>query len=387
MLEQSETSPDLESSPPLTKVINFFDREVSVRDHQLLSERVVNFYIKIAIAKHPDTPLDFLHTLIRDEDEEIRAAAASSPKLSAKVLDELLNDNSSQVKWAVLDNSSVASDTLILYLERSRENKRRCGREMDTRIAIRQLRQREQTAIFGIAIAITCQKSLETNSLINTYKILNITLSRQHPNITPKLLQILDFFSGSPHTEPNLLFELSERNLSREKALAHPNMSGDVLHKLSFVEDVVIKNKVATHPKTTEFTLNKILQEDPTIVCCHVAIRPDLSEEFAIKLSQSDNQKLLQALLLNPQISSSVLEALIDRLAQDISCSVRSEIAQNRVIPREILEQLSCDRCLNVRLAIAKNPQTPFAVLRNLLYDRSHYVSEIAMNNINSSKA
>ena len=62
---------------------------------------------------------------------------------------------------------------------------------------------------------------------------------------------------------------------------------------------------------------------------------------------------------------------IIDRLAQDISCSVRAEIAQNSITPREILEQLSCDRCVKVRLEIAKNPQTPLVLQGHHLLHQS----------------
>lgn len=138
-------------------------------------------------------------------------------------------------------------------------------------------------------------------------------LRPQHPNITPKLRKIIDFFSGDYYTEPSILFELIERGLGRQKAFAHPNMSAEFLHRLSFIDEIRVKNQVATHPKTQEFTLNKIIQQDPLIAGCHVAIRPDLSEEFALKLAQNNNQEVLQALLLNPQISSQVLKSLLNR--------------------------------------------------------------------------
>lgn len=169
MLGQSEADPDLATSPPLI----FRKGEYFETRNYELSARLINFYIKKAIVKHPETPLDFLMTLIKDEDEEIRATAASNSKLSANVLEQLLNDNSSKVKWAVLDNPSTDSDTLRLYLAKGREDKRRCGREQDTRIVRQQLRKRKKTAICGMANLLSWQKSLDTNTLVHTCQIIN----------------------------------------------------------------------------------------------------------------------------------------------------------------------------------------------------------------------
>lgn len=114
MLEQSEAFLNLESSPPLTEVDG---QEISVGYNEPLSEQVVNVSIKIALTEHPETTLDFLHSLLSDEDSDIRAAAASNPKLSATTLDRLLDDESLRVRVAVLVNPSVSSDTLRRFLE------------------------------------------------------------------------------------------------------------------------------------------------------------------------------------------------------------------------------------------------------------------------------
>ena len=166
MLEQNEVDPDLASSPPLTKVW----MDIETRNYEP-SARLVNFYIKKAITKHPETILDFLLTLIKDEDEEIRAAAASSPKLSATILDKLIDDKSKRVRFAVLDNPSVGSDTLQLYLERNKGVRMCIGGGIYK--ARQQLRQRQKTAICGLANLLSWQKSLDTSTLIHTCRIVN----------------------------------------------------------------------------------------------------------------------------------------------------------------------------------------------------------------------
>ena len=166
MLEQNEVDPDLASSPPLTNVW----MDIETRNYEP-SARLVNFYLKKAITKHPETPLDYLMILIKDEDEQIRAAAASSSKLSATILNEMINDQSKSVRFAVLDNPSVGSDTLQLYLAKNKGVRMCIGGGIFK--ARQQLRKREKTAIRGMANLISWQKPLDTNTWVRTCRIIN----------------------------------------------------------------------------------------------------------------------------------------------------------------------------------------------------------------------
>ena len=250
----------------------------------------------------------------------------------------------------------------------------------------------------------------------------------QHPNITSKIVKIAAFFTGDDSTEPNILFELIEQDCGRARAFIHPNMSAELLYRLSFVEDLKVKTQVATHPKTQEYILSKMVEQDPSIVGCHVAVRLDLAEEFALKLTQDSNQQLLQALLLNPQISGRVLKALLDRIYQlesanfrqntsicqdcnglrehfgiddrdmiartrpygnllddpiflrdDITFTAartREKLVGHRQVTIEILERLSKDRYLRVRKRVAQSKKINSQISDRLAQDPSCEVRE-----------
>ena len=137
------------------------------RDSSLLEQEVI-YSIEQASIKHPDISLNVLLSSVQHQDEKIRAAAASNPKLPVEILDRLMGDKSQSVRRAVTYNPSVSSDTLkkgakIYYARPSYP-----GKSLD--IAFQVLRQRKKAALWGMAFLIY-EKSFKLNPSTTTSKI------------------------------------------------------------------------------------------------------------------------------------------------------------------------------------------------------------------------
>ena len=67
---------------------------------------------KIAVAEHPNTPVEILHSLAQDKDGVVRWKVAENPKTPVEILQSLAQDENDDVRFEVAGNSNTPVEAL-----------------------------------------------------------------------------------------------------------------------------------------------------------------------------------------------------------------------------------------------------------------------------------
>jgi hypothetical protein len=167
---------------------------------------------RIKVAKNPDTPLEILLQLAKDEDPSIRARVAENPNTPPEILARLAEDEDASIRIAVAKHPNTPPEILAqLAKDLQWENVRR-------RVA-------------------------------------------KHPNTPPEVLAQLAkdedrtvrvHVAENPKTPPKILIQLSKDKwgLVRRRVALNPNTPLETLFQLAKDEDVGVRARVAENPNT-----------------------------------------------------------------------------------------------------------------------------------------
>jgi hypothetical protein len=102
---------------------NWSNREITARnpntpsaDLEKCLEVDDDLDVLTAAAKNPSTPIEAIIALSKSEDPDRRWAAACSPRLPARFLDGLVDDESEDIFHQVLDNPNLAMESMVWAL-------------------------------------------------------------------------------------------------------------------------------------------------------------------------------------------------------------------------------------------------------------------------------
>ena len=94
----------------LNEYVALWELADSTTDSKILSELSVSKYLEVreAVAYNPNTPVDVLIALLRDESCEVRQTAVLNPNLSLNEIEKLCEDESELVRDAVVRRKNKA---------------------------------------------------------------------------------------------------------------------------------------------------------------------------------------------------------------------------------------------------------------------------------------
>ncbi len=168
--------------------------------------------------------------------------------------------------------------------------------------------------------------------------------------------------------------------------LAKDTEDPNVLLELSKNErEECILSAVAANPKTPTEALEQlvnggyIISQDLQSIANHHNVTVKLLD----KLSYVDDIFVRNCVASSPKASDATLE----RLSRDSAAIVRECVAKNPDCPGGILDNLAQDKDINVRINIAKNPSTMRSALKNMAEnDKNAVVRNFALKSLNIKK-
>lgn len=394
-----------------------------------------NLKEQIYTAINPNSPSAALELLAQHCEEAVRHAVAINPSATANSLAILANDNNPNIRKAVASHQNTPIDILIklakdtvLAVQKTLifnfNTPMRIIYELvdDSSLVISivaRLRYLPATTEFfeDIITKIITQVSdeniiklvLSTRHLpqkliqliLNTkYKSCYSSILAGHPNTPLKtILSILPKLSHHPitHIVQNLRdnfvlkLEITSEELAEilniEDSLAffvvrHPNISANVLAKLTTHHHEIVRLSVAKNDNTPLDSLKLLLQDDvkevrdealytcrkntssqnnlqPLFDALEKVTKPKASPSTLAKLAHSQWIIVRETIALHPKTFSGLLE----KLADDDSKVVRCAVATNQKIHVSLLEKLANDNNDEVKMAVIHNPTTPSSLL------------------------
>ncbi|MGF1992244.1 MAG: hypothetical protein RMY62_030850 [Nostoc sp. ZfuVER08] len=302
------------------------------------------------VTRNPNIPSDILESLSQNPDQTVRIQVAQHPNTPLAVVKELVNDTDMHV-------ANAATEVI---------------REKQGEYTTEAVRKNPKTP------AHVLEKLLQKNPRTVC----------EHPNTPP---EILLEFSQSVHRE------------MRECVARNPNAPVSILENLADDESSNVRWEVARNPHTPIRLLFKQLARD---TCVNDAIAYQMSTKKNGQYPEKDS--ILDILA---EESTSPLETILQRLAQDggeaariflarridlpadllaqlaeaTEEKVREVVAQNINAPASSLEKLAQAPETKVREAVAQNPNTPITILEQLSNDEKYEVLvHIAQKNLSS---
>ncbi len=314
--------------------------KISAKVLELLVEHPEpNWNLRVAIetniAKNPNTPLNVLEALIKAPYTKVKSAIAKRTDLPKHLVIELAMDYRVHTMNFLPQNPHISSSWLQEMAEHPRER-------------VRQMVARHP----------------------NTPTDLLVDLAKD--------LELRQFVAENPSTPPEVLEQLAmdSRGDIQASVARNSNAPGYVLEILGGTpfHDLLL----ARHGNTPSATLQKVLWR--LALNERLSIRKYVAQHSHAPVSiltkwAKQSPELRPWIALNIRTPSRILE----ELAKDTSKDVRYGVAKNVNTPPHVLEKLAEDWRLEVRQAIASNPTTPGNILEVLIKDW-HLRSFIAQN-------
>ncbi|PHJ53887.1 hypothetical protein VF14_35555 [Nostoc linckia z18] len=333
-------------------------------------------YTKVGAVQNPNTPVETLRQLAREQDLGLLKIITRNPNIPSDILESLSQNPDQTVRIQVAQHPNTP---LAVVKELVNDT------DMHVANAATEVIREKQ----GEYITQTVRKNPKTPA-----HVLEKLLQKdprtvcEHPNTPP---EILLEFSQSVHRE------------MRECVARNPNAPVSILENLADDESSNVCREVARNPHTPIRLLFKQLARD---ACVNGAIAYQMSTKKNGQYPEKDS--ILDILA---EESTSPLETILQRLAQDggeaariflarrfdlpadllaqladaTEEKVREAVAQNINAPASSLEKLAQAPETKVREAVAQNPNTPITILEQLSNDKKYEVLvHIAQKNLSS---
>ena len=269
--------------------------------------------VRYAAAENPNAPAEVLMRLAEDEDRDMRSAVSRNPRIPAEVFKKLAGDEDDGVRWEVARNSSNP----VEVLRKLAENKDECVRQ-------------------GVA-----------------------------------------YNSNTPAEILKKLAEDEDNNV-RYGVAKNPNTPIEALRKLAKDEVEWVREGVAENSNTPAEILKKLAEDEDEEVRYAVAKNPNTPIEALMKLAGDEDEELREEVAKNPNTTVDILT----KLAEDEDWNVRIEVANNPRTPTEVLMRLAEDENDSVRYGVAKNPNAPAEALMKLAEDKDSSVRRSAKSQL-----
>ncbi|MEM1394740.1 MAG: hypothetical protein AAGG00_15905 [Cyanobacteria bacterium P01_H01_bin.150] len=255
-----------------------------------------------------DSPLfsNVLERLSHHPKDFIRYLVARKSTASATTLQRLVSDEYNSIPEAVAENPSTPSSVLIELAKRDRLTTRDgCYHTISNKIAMRKDAPPEalEYIVRQPVVPVVCE-------------------ALRNPN--------------TPDSALEWLVENQDDEIILSAVAKHPNITTDILERLSIHESADVRDTVASQQKCPLSILETLACDSGVKVQQEVAANSNTPHYILESFSQSENSAIRTALASNPNLSPTILK----RLANDEKVEVRREVAKNPNTPQNIRESL-----------------------------------------------
>ncbi|MEH2231064.1 MAG: hypothetical protein V7K71_15825 [Nostoc sp.] len=348
-----------------------------------------------SLALNLSTPADILESLSTNQNQTIRIKVAQHPNTPLNVVKDLANDTD-------MDVANAAARVIGEYTAEAV----RKDPKTPTHV-LEKLAQTDPTTVcehpnatpellleFSKSISWSVRQNVARNS--NTPVSILEELAHdeswevrcgvaKNPNVPVSILKELAQddssevrcqVSRNPNTPISLLFKQLARDASGSRAIAYQMSSKKYGEYPEFESILDILAEESTSPLET--ILQRLAQDGGEAARLFLARRFDLPINFLTQFAESTEVKVCEVVAQNLNTPVSCLE----KLAQSAETKVREAVAQNPNTPISILEQLGKDKNYDVLLHIAQKTNLSPEILEELAGSKySDKVREKAMLN------
>jgi len=264
--------------------------------------------LRKGVAYNSSTPAEILAQLAADDDDQIQASVAQNPSTPAIVLEQLANNPIHDLLLAKHPNTPLA--VLEIVIERL---------AMDQRLSVRKY----------------VAKHPRTPAKILTQ------WAKKNPELHPWIAQ-------NPNTPTDILEELLQKSLLevREAVAQNPNTASGILLQLSKDRQPKVRQSVAKNPHTPGHILESLTID---LYCGTILSQNPNTPATALERLAARSGIYDLFLVRHPNILPRTLVKVLERLARNLSSSIRIYVARHPCTPQHILEELSQDKEMAVR--------------------------------------
>ncbi|MEH1943278.1 MAG: hypothetical protein V7L01_24075 [Nostoc sp.] len=324
-----------------------------------------------SLALNLSTPADILESLSTNQNQTIRIKVAQHPNTPLNVVKDLANDPDMHVANAA---TKVIGEVQGEYTaEAIRKNPKTPAHVLE------KLLQKDPHTV--------CEHpNTPPKLLVELSKSVSWRVRQdvaKNPNTPVSILQQLAHddswevrcgVAKNPNTPISLLFKELARDARVSSAIAYQMSS----KKYNYPEAESILDILAEESTSPlETILQRLAQDGGESARLFLARRFDLPANFFTQFAESTEVNVCEAVAQNLSTPASCLE----KLAQSPETKVREAVAQNPNTPISILEQLSKDNKYDVLLQIAQRTNLSSETLELLVGSKSDQVREKAMLN------
>jgi hypothetical protein len=205
------------------------------------------------------------------------------------------------------------------------------------------------------------------------------------PNLTGEDLERLLRECDSLRTRPGTDTERTSFDYREDKTVAdvewqivgHPNVTADILERLSRADSEVVRRAVAGHKSCDLASLQRLASESSVKIRCSVAGNPNCDEQALRCLSNDEEDAVVASMARNGNAPLSLLEEIIDRGGP----YARAAAAKNPNLSLSSMAKLAHGEDEKIKYDLAQNPRCPGEVLRELLTSDDSYVIGAVLEN------
>ncbi|WP_186538662.1 HEAT repeat domain-containing protein, partial [Dulcicalothrix desertica] len=381
--------------------------------------------IKIAVAKHPNTPKNLLENFLGDD--RVRYVAANNPNTPLNVVQKFYH------QYNAVSNPDTPSEILSQFAS-SRWQTIRLGvaRHQNTpanlleQFAVVDSLQLRLTVAFNISTPIHVFEQLikdnywevrwaVAQNLSTPAYILEQLVEDTCAYVRDIAEERLDVTNETAYSDSHILLSpnLVPRDkyaddgiqrmqiLSEEISLAHkayvqtikvsqlsdvvkdvknggwqfrtyllpPSTPIDILQQLADSQDEQDRREVASHKHTPASILAQLAIDESKLVRREVAGNPNTAVSILEQLALDEEQEVRRAIGSNSNTSISILLQFINEnndVSDEAANNLNKQILYNPDIPATLLQQLSEVQSQEITIAVGRHPNTPVSILEQL---------------------
>ncbi|MEH1998218.1 MAG: hypothetical protein V7L00_05625 [Nostoc sp.] len=323
------------------------------------------------VARNPSTPSDVLESLSTNQDQTVRIRVAQNPNTPLTVLEDLANDTDRHVAHTA---TRIIGEQQGEYTDEAVRKNPKTPPDV-----LKKLAQKDPRTV--------CKHpNTPPELLLEFSKSVDRRLREsvaENPNAPVSILEQLaqDDSSDAPRQvseNPNTPISLLFKQLARDVWVSHSIAYQMSSERYTCPEGESILDVLAEESTSPlETILQRLAQEGGEAARLFLARRFDLPANFLTQFAESTEVNVCEAVAQNLNTPVSCLE----KLAQSPETKVREAVAQNANTPISTLEQLSKDENTTVLLHIAQRTNLSSEILELLAGNESAQVREKAMLN------
>ncbi len=363
-----------------------------------LQKSSYNDFVCRVIAYSPATPPKLLKYLAQHRDRYKPHGVAQNPKTPPEILRDLvIEQQENYVRFLVAGNSSTPIDVLE-KLSQDKDKVVRLEVAQHPNVPLSLLK--ELASDRDREVAETATKLMKEK--LGEYDVAALREPKTPSWVVEKLAkQTPENAARHPNAPIDLLLEFStskDRNL-RKAVAENPHAPVSILEQLARDDSFEVRREVARNPKTSIEVLLKQLARDTRAISAVVnrmsakGYDPESIYDLLAEESTSPLEIILQRLANEGGMGArrflaqcwDVPISLLEQLAPATESDIRHAVAQNPNTPASCLEQLAGAKEPKVRQAVAQNPNTPITTLETLAKDENSLVRTSVVERMNLS--